>query len=183
MRKRHTMPILPFFLLFVVFVTGTKVIHTEFKSEMDKLLEQSETLQQVIGELEEANRQTKEKLLERENYIQDLLQQIEDLKTIKARITAYAPFDNVSGICAEGNPYVTATGTKTRAGVAAVDPKKIPYGTNLFIPGYGMAVAEDTGGLIRAYNGVAIDVVMETYAEAMAWGVKYLDVKIQPRGR
>lgn len=98
--------------------------------------------------------------------------------TIQARVTAYAPLDNVSGICAEGDPTVTATGTRSRRGVAAVDPRKIAYGTRLFIPGYGEAIAEDTGGAMRSYDGYAIDVLMETYQEAIEWGVQYLEVTI-----
>ena len=34
-------------------------------------------------------------------------------------------------------------------GVVAVDPKVIPLGTRLYIPGYGFAVAADTGGGIK----------------------------------
>jgi uncharacterized protein YabE (DUF348 family) len=40
---------------------------------------------------------------------------------------------------------VTATGLPLQKGVAAVDPRYIPYGTRLYIPGYGEAVAADTG--------------------------------------
>jgi uncharacterized protein YabE (DUF348 family) len=40
---------------------------------------------------------------------------------------------------------VTATGLPLQKGVAAIDPRYIPFGTHLFIPGYGEAVAADTG--------------------------------------
>ena len=39
----------------------------------------------------------------------------------------------------------TATGTYPRIGTVAVDPDKIPYGTKLYIPGYGYGRTEDTG--------------------------------------
>jgi uncharacterized protein YabE (DUF348 family) len=39
----------------------------------------------------------------------------------------------------------TATGLPLQKGVAAIDPRYVPYGTRLYIPGYGEAVAADTG--------------------------------------
>ena len=47
------------------------------------------------------------------------------------------------------------------------DPDVIPLGTRLFIPGYGEAIAADTGGAIV---GNKIDLVMDSYGEAMDFG-------------
>ena len=52
-------------------------------------------------------------------------------------------------------------------GVVAVDPDVIPYGTRMYIPGYGFAVAADCGGAI---NGNTIDLFMEDYGDAISWG-------------
>ena len=49
---------------------------------------------------------------------------------------------------------VTRSGLPAGFGVVAVDPKVIPLMTDLYIPGYGRAVAGDTGGLI---NGKRVD--------------------------
>ena len=103
-------------------------------------------------------------------------------RVVQARVTAYAPLDNKSGICAEGDPTITATGAKVRRGIIAVDPKKIPYGTKVYIPGYGEAIAEDTGGALRNYDGIAIDILVDTYEEAMQWGKKYMEVTIYEGG-
>lgn len=87
-----------------------------------------------------------------------------------------------SGICADDTPTTTATGTMPRHGVIAVDPKEIPYGTEVLVPGYGRAVAEDTGGMIRNYrSGVAIDICVSSYEEAMAWGVQYVTIYVKKR--
>jgi uncharacterized protein YabE (DUF348 family) len=43
---------------------------------------------------------------------------------------------------------VTRTGLKAGYGVVAVDPKVIPLWTEVYVPGYGRAVAGDTGGSI-----------------------------------
>ena len=49
---------------------------------------------------------------------------------------------------------ITATGVPVDRGIVAVDPSVIPLGTRLYVPGYGYAVAADTGGGIR---GAMID--------------------------
>ncbi|HEY7269222.1 MAG TPA: ubiquitin-like domain-containing protein [Dehalococcoidia bacterium] len=41
---------------------------------------------------------------------------------------------------------ITHTGVPVTRGIVAVDPNVIPLGTHLYIPGYGFAVAGDTGG-------------------------------------
>jgi cystine transport system substrate-binding protein len=61
----------------------------------------------------------------------------------------------------------TATGLPVGWGVVAVDPSVIPLGTHMLIPGYGEAVAADTGGAIV---GSTIDLWFPTAAQAAAWG-------------
>jgi cystine transport system substrate-binding protein len=61
----------------------------------------------------------------------------------------------------------TATGLPAGWGVVAVDPSVIPLGTHMTIPGYGEAVAADTGG---AVVGTTIDLWFPTTAQANAWG-------------
>jgi 3D (Asp-Asp-Asp) domain-containing protein/peptidoglycan hydrolase CwlO-like protein len=60
----------------------------------------------------------------------------------------------------------TATGIPTGPGIVAVDPSVIPLGTRMTIPGYGEAVAADTGGAIK---GLRIDVWVPSAAEAAQW--------------
>ncbi len=66
-----------------------------------------------------------------------------------------------------GNGSHTANGNKLRHGLVAVDPDIIPLGTELYIEGYGYAVADDTGGAIR---GNHIDLAMDTREEALNFG-------------
>jgi peptidoglycan DL-endopeptidase CwlO len=64
-------------------------------------------------------------------------------------------------------PGRTASGLPVGHGIVAVDPSVIPLGTRLYVPGYGEAVAADTGGAIQ---GAVIDLWFPTVAEARAWG-------------
>ncbi|WP_243154789.1 3D domain-containing protein [Clostridium thermarum] len=49
----------------------------------------------------------------------------------------------------------------------AVDPSVIPLGTKVYIPGYGYAIASDTGGAIKGYK---IDLFLNSNAECYKWG-------------
>ncbi len=70
---------------------------------------------------------------------------------------------------------MTKMGTPCRVGAIAVDPSVIPLGSKLYVEGYGVCTAEDTGGLIK---GNRIDVFLNTEEECDAWGVKSVKVYI-----
>ncbi len=70
---------------------------------------------------------------------------------------------------------VTASGTVAKRGTVAADPKLYPFGTRLYIPGYGTGVVEDVGGAI---TGKHIDVWFPTHGEALQWGRRHLNVKV-----
>ena len=89
------------------------------------------------------------------------------LLVLATEYTAHDPSENGLGI--------TATGTKARVGECAVDPEYIPMGTVLWVPGYGIARAEDTGGAIKGYH---IDLFVPSKTQAMAWGKKLVTVTI-----
>ncbi len=69
----------------------------------------------------------------------------------------------------------TSTGLPVGYGVAAVDPSVIPLGTHMTIPGYGEAVAADTGGAIV---GARIDLWFQTAAQADAWGRRTVTIVV-----
>lgn len=69
----------------------------------------------------------------------------------------------------------TATGLPQGKGVIAVDPSVIKLGTHLYVPGYGAAVAGDTGGAIR---GNMIDVGFPD-AHTSGWYSHFVDVYLE----
>jgi cystine transport system substrate-binding protein len=69
----------------------------------------------------------------------------------------------------------TSTGLPVGFGVVAVDPSVIPLGTHLTIPGYGEAVAADTGGSVV---GSTIDLWFPTVAQANAWGRRVVTITL-----
>jgi 3D (Asp-Asp-Asp) domain-containing protein/septal ring factor EnvC (AmiA/AmiB activator) len=69
----------------------------------------------------------------------------------------------------------TATGLPVGWGVVAVDPAVIPLGTRMTIPGYGEAVAADTGPGVR---GADIDIWFPTLGQARAWGRRTVTITL-----
>ena len=89
----------------------------------------------------------------------------------------YATWYNAasSGKPAEHPAYgITRSGAPLTKGIVAVDPNVIPLGTRLYIPGYGFAVAGDTGG------GIIGDMVDLGYPDGVAvdWRTGWVDVYI-----
>jgi 3D (Asp-Asp-Asp) domain-containing protein/septal ring factor EnvC (AmiA/AmiB activator) len=69
----------------------------------------------------------------------------------------------------------TATGLPVGWGVAAVDPRVIPLGTRLWVPGYGEAVAADIGGAIV---GDRIDLWFPSVSQAEGWGLRTVTISL-----
>lgn len=60
-------------------------------------------------------------------------------RVLRMYTTSYHP-------AALGGDNITATGKVLTKGIVGIDPKIIPYGTQVYVPGYGVGVAADTGG-------------------------------------
>lgn len=86
------------------------------------------------------------------------------------KVTAYCP---CSKCCGKTNG-MTASGTKATAGRTVAASSKFAFGTKLNIGGHIYTV-EDRGG---AVNGNKIDIFVNTHAEALQWGVRYLTVSV-----
>lgn len=66
----------------------------------------------------------------------------------------------------------TAIGMRAGKGVIAVDPKVIKMRSRVYVPGYGHAIAGDTGGAIK---GNIIDLGFED-AKTAGWSARYVDI-------
>jgi 3D (Asp-Asp-Asp) domain-containing protein len=74
-----------------------------------------------------------------------------------------------------GDPMVpgdeTRLGYKLQRGLVAVDPKVIPLGTRLYIPGYGYAFAADTGSAIK---GQRVDLAVKDAHEERLYNHRHV---------
>ncbi len=87
------------------------------------------------------------------------------LTTITGKSTAYTADPGAS----------TASGVAAQSGYVAVNPKQIPYGTEMYVVStdgkyvYGYCIAADTGGFAKRGSAV-IDLFMDTRDECYQWG-------------
>lgn len=70
---------------------------------------------------------------------------------------------------------ITASGTKARKGTIAADTSRYPFGTVMYVPGYGYGRVEDRGGKI---TGDSIDLFFPNHGSALDWGRRKLRVKV-----
>lgn len=99
--------------------------------------------------------------------------QVKAAKTLTVVATAYTAYcSGCSGVTTTGLNLITNPNQK----VIAVDPSVIPLGTKVYVPGYGEAVAGDTGGAIK---GNRIDVFVPNYTQAVDFGMKTITITVE----
>lgn len=150
-------------------------------------------LEKDIRDIEEFNKNMGEHIItldntiiEMNNQITELETKIEKLNSEKTTTTSPTKTKSVeqqstgTTLTFEATAYagdtITATGTTPVVGrTIAVDPKVIPYGTQVYIEGMGTYTAEDCGGAVK---GNIIDIFMATEEECRAWGRRNVQVQI-----
>lgn len=70
---------------------------------------------------------------------------------------------------------VTASGAPVRVGTVAADGDLFPFGTIVYVEGYGYGRVEDRGALIK---GNRLDLYFPTHRAAKSWGARMIKVKI-----
>lgn len=86
------------------------------------------------------------------------------------KLTFYCPCEICNGVAGAK----TASGTTPTEGrTIAVDSSIIPLGSRVYIEGYGVFIAEDTGGAIQNNK---IDVFVSSHSRAYELGVQYANI-------
>jgi hypothetical protein len=62
-------------------------------------------------------------------------------------------------------------------GTIAADTKYYPFGTEMYVPGYGNGVVEDRGSAIKGIQ--RIDLYFKSHSKAKSWGRQKLEVEIK----
>ncbi len=63
-----------------------------------------------------------------------------------------------------------------RYGTIAADTDYYPFGTRMYVPGWGWGVVSDRGGAIKGPD--RLDILMSSHRKANAWGRRYVEVWI-----
>lgn len=181
------------FLILCVLVTGTR-------SEVDAApviqLQQPYSSQWIVHEHDaELYRKPQEVIAESTPVKKE--KEIPKGRWVHAKVTAYTPWDVIDSNSGYQDGYTSimvntsSTNPNNIYGIAA-DPRAIPYGTKVYVPGYWesirnnknsiptkMTVIDDTGGALRrSYDRgiIHIDVRYRTEQAARNWGVKWMKV-------
>ena len=89
-------------------------------------------------------------------------------------MTGYTPGEESCGKYADGFTSIGENAWAT-GGIAA-DPRLLPYGTMVLIPGVGYRIVDDTGSAMRKAwrekGETHIDLRFQTVPEAKTWGVQ-----------
>ena len=156
------------------------------QSEMKQLADR----EQQAKAMEEAQKKAAEEEAQKQQQASNQKQQVQQTSTKTVdNSEAATSADNVSGsktLTRSATAYSTEAngmGTYSATGInlkqhpscVAVDPSVIPLGSIIWVSGYGVSVAGDTGTAIK---GNVIDLHFSTVAQSMAWGRRTVTVKI-----
>ena len=156
------------------------------QSEMKQLADR----EQQAKAMEEAQKKAAEEEAQTQQQASNQKQQVQQTSTKTVdNSEAATSADNVSGsktLTMSATAYSTEAngmGTYSATGInlkqhpscVAVDPSVIPLGSIIWVSGYGVSVAGDTGTAIK---GNVIDLHFSTVAQSMAWGRRTVTVKI-----
>jgi 3D (Asp-Asp-Asp) domain-containing protein len=116
-------------------------------------------------------------------------------QSLLARVTVYWASGG-GGSDRYTRQHKCATGTRLRSGHCAVDPRKIPYGSQVIFPDRTNLVAVDTGSAVisrkaarrggrTAYekNAIVVDRFFETKRQALSWARQnpgFMTVRVVP---
>lgn len=99
-------------------------------------------------------------------------------KTVWMTVTAYSPDKASCGKFADGHTATLHSVSTNAMQLVAADPKILPYGSTISIPGYAkddIVPVLDCGSAIKGHR---LDVLYGTHARARQWGVQRLPVTV-----
>lgn len=169
-----------FLIIVSIFLLLSTLFYNYQLNAKDKLLQYvQEKLASVTEKLELTIRKSDELAVQLDHTTKSLDKANETISALKSteyelvylgdfKLTHYCT-EKREHICGAGD-NLTAIGTEVVPGISvAVDPSVIPYGSQVYIDGYGWRIAENCGGLV---NGKHIDIAVDTHTEASSMGVK-----------
>jgi 3D (Asp-Asp-Asp) domain-containing protein len=149
------------------------------QQSVQTLARRSAEVRRVVAQAEAEQARLETVRSEQEDFLGSLAaqqalnsRQIADLSTQAAEAADKPVVVDVVAYC---GGVGTASGLPLGWGTVAVDTRVFPFGTKMYIPGYGDGVAADRGSAII---GKIIDIWFPTCAQARAWGRKTLTITV-----
>ena len=167
-------------VMFLIVALGTMAGFAMMEAE--KLEDQRQGLLLELEAVRAKNEALKDELLQRieelelENHeLRDIRKDVKEIRGIlggaremEFEATAYThvAVPGVADINGTGDG-ITASGLPVQEGIVAVDPRVIPLGSRVWVEGFGVLIAADTGGAIR---GDRLDIFMSSRGDALRFG-------------
>jgi len=99
-------------------------------------------------------------------------------KVMVMKVTGYSPDSRSCGIYADGQTATLHSVWTNGMNLVAADPKVLPYGSMITVPGYAndqIVPVLDCGGAIK---GSRLDLLFPTHRRALVWGVQTVRVTL-----
>ena len=158
-------------LVLVVLVFTAAVLHLANNEHKRVVADHQEQVAALQAEIEELTMS-----------VENLMAAVEpmDFEIYTWTATAYAPLDPeaVAGVCYSGDPNITASGREIRPGITVAAGPSIPFGTWIWIEGFGWRCVEDRGSAIKDGR---VDIAMISRQNALDFGRQEVLVII-PKG-
>ena len=191
MRGGFDLMLLAIFALFVIgFVFLFNHIVDDMEGEYEAEIQQlEEEVQELRSQAIDSQKLIKkiEELKDRNEEMQDKIEEwLEDWEITSAEVTSYAPLceEAVPGWDYSGDPSITASGGRVVPFHTAAGPPDIPFGTIIYVQGYGFYEINDRGGLIN-YNSQGepqFDLAVSSKTEAQRVGRQSVVAAIKKGG-
>ena len=184
MARQRQAPLWPLLAALVValVVTGTRQLAMAKIDDIYEWHDQVVTDQmEIIYRQQDEISQLKSRIRLQELRVQELerkLEQAEQWVPVEMETTGYAPLDPqaVTGMCYSGDPTITASGEASTPGISIAAGPGVPFGTEMYVPGYGVGVVHDRGGMITDQH---IDLMFATRGQALTWGRQTVTVWVK----
>lgn len=147
---------------------------------------QEQAVKQIRAEQQQQTQQVAEQMNANNEELQRRLHRLEQEQVSRSQRTATRMMEVTAYTCGPestgkgpGHPEYRQTTSGYRIGyeekvIAA--PPEIPFGTRIYVPGYGWGVVRDRGGAIK---GNRLDIHIEHKSDADDWGRRTIPVKIE----
>ena len=169
------------FGILAVMVTAGMTVYNDYQDSLKNYLDEIYILTDRNQQLEYDLMVIQQMYNEKVDEVRELKQQIKELEKwtpIEVEATGYAPLDPqaVEGVCYSGDPTVTASGEPSQPGISIAAGPGVPFGTEMYVPGYGVGVVHDRGGMISDKH---IDLMFATRGQALNWGRQTVTVWVK----
>ena len=169
------------FGMLAVMVTAGMTVYNDYQNSLKNYLDEIYILTDRNQQLEHDLLVVQQMYNEKVDEAIELKQQIDELEKwtpIEVEATGYAPLDPqaVPGMCYSGDPTVTASGEPSQPGISIAAGPSVPFGTEMYVPGYGVGVVHDRGGMISDKH---IDLMFATRGQALSWGRQTVTVWVK----